>query len=166
MDRYKERLVKGRSGRDVAGFMIGGIALITIGLLITVLVHQAGLFIIPVGVVLIVMAVQRMSVEFEYLILNGDIEIAKIISKKSRKTVWEITAGDVQYAAPADSDTVKNDMERKSNLEVYDYTAGEDATGTCYAFLEQKDSKERMSILDLDEECISLLKETLKSKFR
>ena len=85
MEKYTERLVKGRVGNDAFLMMGGGVVLIIGGIVMTILLSTFGLFIVAVGIFVIVQATSRFHIEFEYLIMNGDVDIAKIISKKSRK---------------------------------------------------------------------------------
>ncbi|MCR4837448.1 MAG: DUF6106 family protein [Eubacterium sp.] len=164
MDKYKERLVKGRPGGEVFGIMAIGAVLIAAGVAVMLLVHALGFFLVPIGGVLIFQGIQHMNVEYEYLIVNGDIEISKIINKNSRKILREITAEDIQRVAPLSNDRVKNDLEVNTRRKVYDYT---DGTGGELYFVVFERAKEKDSayILDLDEECVQLLEDTLKRKF-
>ena len=164
MDKYKERLVKGKPGGEVFGIMAIGGVLIAGGIAVMILLHPLGFFLIPIGIVLIVQGMQHMNVEFEYLIVNGDIEISKIVNKNSRKILREITVEDIQRVAPLSNDRVKNDLEGNDRRKVYDYT---DGTGgpLYYVVFERSKDKEAAYILDLDEECVQLMAETLKRKF-
>ena len=164
MDKYKERLVKGRPGGEVFGSMAVGALLIAAGIAVMLLLHVLGFFLIPIGIVLVYQGVQHMNVEYEYLIVNGDIEISKIINKNSRKILREITKEDIQRVAPLSNDRVKNDLEVNTRRKVYDYT---DGTGgeLYFVVFERSKEKEAAYILDLDEESVQLLEETLKKKF-
>ena len=53
MDKYKERLVKGRPGGEVFAIMAIGAVLIAAGAAVMLLVHAAGFLLIPIGIVLI-----------------------------------------------------------------------------------------------------------------
>ncbi|MBR0146590.1 MAG: hypothetical protein IJM25_08035 [Eubacterium sp.] len=159
MDKYKERLVKGRPGKEVFGIMAAGVVLIAAAVAVMLLVHSLGFFLIPIGVVLIMQGVQHLHVEFEYLIVNGDIEIDRIVNKNSRKILREITVENIQRIAPLSNDRVKNDLEVNNRRKVIDYTEGADS-GMYYVVFERAGEKETAYILDLDEECLQLLEDT------
>lgn len=50
---------------------------------------------------------QNLNLEFEYLIVNDQITIDKIMGKARRKKAWEGTLGEVQVIAPLDSYMLK-----------------------------------------------------------
>ena len=164
MDKYKERLVKGRPGGEVFAIMAVGAVLIAAGAAVMLLVHAAGFLLIPIGIVLIYQGIQHMSVEYEYLIVNGDIEISRIINKNSRKILREITVEDIQRVAPLSNERVKNDLEVNNRRKVVDYTDGSHGE-LCFVVFERVKEQETAYILDLDEDCVELLAETLKRKF-
>ena len=166
MEKYSERLVKGRVGSDAFLIMGGGIALVIAGVALTMFVTSFGLFLVAAGVFIIVQATQRFHIEFEYLILNGDVDIAKIISKKSRKNLRSISAGDIQYMAPLSNEYAKNDLEIKNQLKIFDYTEKKPEADSYYVIFENKNGKESAYILDLDQKSLDIMKEALKTKYR
>ena len=166
MEKYSERLVKGRVGTDAFLMMGGGIILAAGGVAMTVLLTSFGLFFLAAGIFIIVQAVQRFDIEFEYLILNGDIDIAKIIAKKSRKNLRSISAEDIQYMAALSNEYARNDLDIKKQLKVYDYTEKRPDSDSYYVVFENKKGKEAAYILDLDQKSLDIMKEALKMKFR
>lgn len=76
---------------------------------------------------------QNLDLEFEYLIVNDQITIDKIMGKARRKKAWEGTLGEVQVIAPLDSYMLK-DYE-KPNMKVLDFgshTQGAKVYGMIY----------------------------------
>ena len=166
MEKYAERLVKGRVGSDA--FLIMGIggALMVAGIAITILLTSFGLFLVLIGGFICSQAVSRFKVEFEYLILDGDIDVAKIYAKKSRKNIRSISAEEIQYMAPMSNDRARNDLEVKRQLKIYDYTEKSSDTSNYYIVFENHNGKESAYILDLEGKSLDLMKEALKAKFR
>ncbi len=132
----------------------------------TVLLTSFGLFFLAGGIFIIVQAVQRFNVEYEYLILNGDIDIAKIISKKSRKNLRSISAENIQYMAALTNEYAKNDLDIKKQLKIFNYTDGTPDKDSYYVVFENKNGKEAAYILDLDQKSLDIMKDALKMKFR
>lgn len=62
---------------------------------------------------------QRMDVEYEYLFVNGDLDIDKIMHKARRKRVCSVNINDVEILAPADS----GDARQYQRAKTQDYTS-------------------------------------------
>ena len=166
MDKYSERLVKGRVGADAFLLMGIGVILSAGGIAVTLLFSSFGLFILLVGIFVIIQSTQRFHIEYEYLILNGDVDIAKIMSKKNRKNLNSISVDDIQYMAALSNEYAKNDLDIKKQMKVYNYTDLTPDEGSYYVIFENKNGKEAAYILDLDEKSLDIMKEALKAKFR
>ena len=167
MDRYTERLVKGRVGADAFLMIAAGAILVIGGVIMIIVLSTFGLFLIAGGIFIIVQATHRFHIEYEYLILNGDIDIAKIINKSSRKNLSSIRAEDIQYMASMKDDHAKNDLDIKKQLKIHDYTEMDPAKKEeYYVIFENCNGKEAAYILDLDEKSLDIMKEALKQKFR
>lgn len=50
---------------------------------------------IPLIVVLAIFLIKRLDVEYEYIVTNGNLEIARIVNKKRRKVVVNLTTEDI-----------------------------------------------------------------------
>jgi len=166
MEKYTERLVNGRVGSDAFLMMGGGAVLIVGGVAMTILLSTFGLFLVAAGIFVIVQATSRFHIEFEYLIMNGDVDIAKIISKKSRKDLCSIKEGDITSMASMKNDRARNDLEVKKQLKILDYTEKKPDADNYYVIFENKNGKEAAYILDLDEKSVEIMKDALKMKFR
>lgn len=81
-----------------------------------------GLFIIGaiVMIVIDVMLMKNSDVEYEYLYLNGDLDIDKVIAKQKRKHVYSLSVHDVIVIAPADSP----EMRPYQGVKTMDYSSG------------------------------------------
>ncbi len=170
MDRYTERLVQGHPGPEAkltlaAGILLclGAVGVAVYGIISGSMIALAGLPVLVLGIYVAFYSRQLFSVEFEYLITNGDIEVSKIIAKKSRKVVREIRAEDIKKMAPLAKDSVRNDVDRTDKKRVFDYTAGD--RGDYYVAYESLKGTECLYILDLEGESLQLMKDVLKSAF-
>ena len=72
MDRYTERLVKGRVGVDAFLMIAAGAILVIGGIIMIIVLSSFGLFLIAGGVFIIVQATHRFHIEYEYLGKYGD----------------------------------------------------------------------------------------------
>ncbi len=170
MDRYTERLVKGRPGSEARLTLGAGIflilaacGLVVTGILVKAIIAAVALPVLVLGIYVIIYSMQLFQVEFEYLITNGDIEVSKIIAKKRRKVVREVRAEDITKMSSLAKDQARNDLDRADRRKVYDYTSGEE--GEYYLVYEKVKGEECLYVLDLDEESVQLMKDILKSKY-
>lgn len=65
---------------------------------------------------------QSLNLEFEYLYVNGQLTIDKIMGRARRKQVWEGKLEEIQIIAPTDSYVLK-DYET-SNMKTLDFSSG------------------------------------------
>lgn len=122
-DLYSELLVKkDQTAKDVVT---------RYGLIIlTVLFAAAGLFVHPlllIGAVILGVAayfiIPRTDLEFEYLFVNGDMDIDMVMSKSKRKKVKSIKITEADLVAPLDSHRLDY-YNGNQKLKVLDYSSG------------------------------------------
>lgn len=113
MDFFNEWIVKKkRTAQDVMSVIITiMVALMFLyGILLQFMAAKLR-YLIPVEIALIVYLAYRiissMNVEFEYFVLNGDLDIDKVISKKRRKKLVRIKLRDVEYFAPFEDEHIR-----------------------------------------------------------
>lgn len=114
MDSVIEYLVeKDKEVKDIMGKTLLFIGILILCLASLYFLGSFGLF----GAALIVyfgLKVQdRFSVEYEYCILNADIDIDRIFGKKRRKRLLSIEGGSIDIVAPANSTEAKDAMNGK-----------------------------------------------------
>ena len=122
-DLYSELLVKkDRTAKDVA---------IKYGLItLTVLFAVAGLFIMPLLLVAALglgiacyFIVPKTDVEFEYLFVNGDMDIDMVMSKAKRKRVQSFKLSEADLVAPVNSHRMDY-YNGNQRMKVLDYSSG------------------------------------------
>ena len=122
-DLYSECLVKKESTPRDAAVQYGMIALI-------VLCAAAGLFLFPVfliGAVALGVAayfiIPGTDLEYEYLFVNGELDIDKIMAKSKRKKAKTVDLSEADIIAPLNSHRLDY-YNGNSQLKVYDYSSG------------------------------------------
>lgn len=122
-DFYTEQLVKKRTTmKDV--FIK---ALLVAFAIVSVFV----IFIFPVAIVFpvfviaaVVFLIRRLDVEYEYLYVNGDLDIDKIMHKAKRKRVYSANVSSMELLAPEGA----GELGQYRNARIVDYSSGmEDA---------------------------------------
>lgn len=164
MDRYNERLVYGKTeGKTYLKlFLVSLLMLASFFLMLTV--SSFFLFMVVLSIFLLFNTMDWTRLEYEYTLTNGDIQIAKIAAAKKRKEVMTINLSDMKSLESLKSDKVKNDISRAVDYDIFDFT--EQVKGEeYYALYAKTTKKDRIVILDLDENCLEHLKLFMKSKF-
>lgn len=119
MDTFYEQIVKMRLNGKAKGMIA---AIIVIDILVLAGLLYFSLLVAPTFAFLIIVAViygsykliSMLSVEFEYIFTNGDLDIDKITAKSSRKRMVSIKCGEVikfgEYKGQPAPGSVKNTL--------------------------------------------------------
>ena len=76
--------------------VVASAALMVVGLAIwTFIAGWVGPSILIIGIALTIITATRQELEYEYIFVNGDCEISKIVKRSSRKKVYEFEAGNI-----------------------------------------------------------------------
>lgn len=123
-DFYTEQIVKCQPSAKTMAIKVGLICL-------TVLAAIMGLFLIPqvliVCIALIVVDIffiPRLNVEYEYLYVNGDLDIDIIWNKQRRKNKYSMNINDLEVLAKAEASEVRNVQVDKT----YDFSSRKTST--------------------------------------
>lgn len=118
-DFYTEQMVKKQTNmKDIAIKAV--LVAVTIVSFLVLLMFPFGIIAPVVMIVLDVIMFQRLNVEYEYLFVNGDLDIDKIMNKARRKKVFSMNVADMEVLAPADS----AELRQYQNARTYDFTSG------------------------------------------
>lgn len=118
-DYYTEQLVKQKT---TASTVLAKTVLIAVTAASFGLVYLIPFAIIaPVIMILIdIVCFKRMDLEFEYLYVNGDLDIDKIMAKQKRKKVFETNVKNIEVLAPKGS----IELQQYQNVKAHDYSSG------------------------------------------
>ena len=128
-DKYNERLVTSKAGASpyiqvmlaVFVMIIGAAMVVFVNLFQDVSFALLGILLFGFGIFWIVKALKQRNTEYEFIITDGDIEVAKIINKANRKQIMFLPETEITIMDNADSDYVKNQMEVNSKLKIKEY---------------------------------------------
>lgn len=122
-DYYTEQLVKQKTKMSSIVAKAALIAGTAVSIFIAFMFPLA--MILPVVMIVVdVMLFKRFDLEFEYLYVNGDLDIDKIMAKQKRKRVFETNVRDLEVIAPTGS----VELQQYQRTKTYDFSSGrEDA---------------------------------------
>ena len=153
-DLYKEILIKKRATGTDTLKKAGLIAL-------TALLALGGLFIHPLLLIAAVAAgaltwfiVTGLDLEYEYLYVNGDLDIDKIMNKQRRKRAASYTVETMELIAPTGSHELDQYSQRAA---LKDFTSG-DPDAKSYTAVYAGEGGLQMVKLELDDEVIADLR--------
>ncbi|MBO4864307.1 MAG: hypothetical protein J5517_08065 [Eubacterium sp.] len=162
MDRYDERIIKGKPA-PVSFLLIALAVLLTIvGLVLFLVSPMLSCMVVFAGVAWIIFAKDGLDIEYEYILTNGDVEVAKILSKKRRKTMKEIESSSVTKIDYASSEYVKNDISLgKAKVRKY---VGKEEEGKLIAIYTGDADHQTITLIDANDKMIDHLKAVYKVK--
>ena len=161
-DLYSEYLVKKKpTALD---------AVIKYGLIIlTVLAALAGLFVSPVILVLAVilgvvsyLVIPKTDIEYEYLFVNGELDIDMVMAKTKRKKVNTFDLREADLIAPVNSQRMAY-YNNNSKLKILDYSSG-DESHRRFAVIIGADGDTCKVILEPDDTMAQAIKNSAPSK--
>ena len=124
-DFYTEQLVKKQKASSTT--------LIKAILIILTVLSVVLIFMIPFGIIgpvimiaLDVFLFRSMDVEYEYLFVNGSLDIDKIMAKQKRKRVFEMNVRDMEVLAPTGS----IELQQYQRTKTYDFSSGVEGART------------------------------------
>ena len=161
-DGYVELLVK--KEQTMKDKLIKAVAL-----LVVILMAAAGLFVshmlLFVAAILGVAAyflLPNLDLEFEYLYVNGELDIDRIASKTRRKRVKSLDLSKMEIMAPVKSSRMEHQNHNK-NLKVYDYSSG-NQTHKIYAIILPTDREVCKILIEPDEKLIKSIEKNCPRK--
>ncbi len=165
MDRYNERLVKARTATSSILFLSMAIAFTGASLVFVLLSPPLGVLMVAIGIALIVYLKDGLSMEYEFILTNGDIDVSKIIAKKRRKNIKSIEASAIKRIADANDERVANDLSLGTHkVKKYLGKSQEETGGRPIAVYVGEEENQVIYVLDLDDKCIEHLNQVLKTK--
>ena len=118
-DFYTEQLIKKQTDTKDTLKKVGLIAVTVLSVFLA--------FITPVGIILPiiliivdVLVIQSLNVEYEYVFVNGDLDIDKIMNKSRRKRMFSVDADQMELLAPVGA----VELMQYKKVRTYDYTSG------------------------------------------
>ena len=118
-DFYTEQLVKKRPDMKYLAIKVG-LILITVIAFLIVLVFPIGIILPILAIVLDVIMFRRLNVEYEYLYVNGDLDVDKIMSRAKRKRMFSMNVSEMELLAPA----AAPELRQYQNARTLDFSSG------------------------------------------
>lgn len=135
-DYYTEHLVKRKTTGGTVLKKAGLIALTILTILLQTRIPFAMLLTIGM-LVLDVFMFRGMDLEYEYLYVNGDLDIDKIMAKSKRKRIFSTNVGELELLAPTGSSELRLIQVKKT----YNYSTMVPGNKTYELIVNQKGQK-------------------------
>jgi hypothetical protein len=152
-DMYREILVKKEKSTGTALLKGGLIAL-------AVLCIVAGILLIPIllvvgivfAMVLYFLILPRLDVEYEYLYVNGELDIDVIYSRQKRKKAATYDMNELELLAPSNSHALDSFVNNR-NAKIKDFTSGKADVKSYMLVMNQEKGRELVKV-ELDDPII------------
>ena len=148
-DLYREILIQRKTplvNKLLKGLLFGITAIcIAAGLLFLPLLLPVGLLL---GIVFWFLVIPKLEVEYEYLYVNGSLDIDAIYSRQKRKRVAEYEMSELELLAPTGSHALDSYVNQKSKYR--DFSSGDPEAKT-YTLVYNKDRERELVKVELDD---------------
>lgn len=151
-DLYREIMVKQKTKASQQLIKVALIGLTVLGVVVGI-VFWPGLIVALAAGIASYFIVPKMNVEFEYLYVNGDLDIDAIYSRQKRKRVAEYHVEELELLAPENShalDCFKN----KKEIKVRDFSSREQ-NAKVYIMIVNKEKGQELVKVELDDTVIN-----------
>jgi hypothetical protein len=153
-DMYREILVK--KERSTGTTVLKGVLIA-----LTVLCIAAGILLMPlfllIGIVLALLLyfliLPRMDMEYEYLYVNGELDIDVIYSRQKRKKAATYDINEMELLAPSNSHALDNFLHEK-DAKVRDFTSGKPDARSYTLVMNQPKGRELVKV-EIDDPIIA-----------
>lgn len=102
-DFYTEQLIKRQTGTKELMIKVALIALAVVSVF-TVFFIPFGIIVPIIVIALVWFLILRLDVEYEYLYVNGDLDVDKIMHRSKRKRVFSANIDEIELLAPEGSE--------------------------------------------------------------
>lgn len=168
-DGYAEHIVKSKTPAGVmAGMVIGAILIVAgVAAFFVPLLTTIGLLAIIIGGVIFGLFISRKETEYEYIMVNEDIDIARIVAKKSRKKMCSFSNTDVKFIAKSGSIYLDNELQQDSSIRTRNYTSKDSRyEDGVYVFVLNRNGKTEFVKLELSDKTIDHVNNFFRGKYK
>ena len=168
-DGYAEHIVKSKTPAGVMAGIVAGAVLIVAGVVafFVPVLTTIGLLVVIIGGVIFGVFMSRKETEYEYIMVNEDIDIARIIAKKSRKKMCSFSNNDVKFIAKTGSIYLDNELQQDSSIRTRDFTSKDSRYEEgVYVFVLNKDGRTEFVKLELSDKTIDHVNNFFKGKYK
>lgn len=138
-DFYTEQLVKRKTpAKDIA--LKGILILVTVFAFMLVFFIPIAIIAPVIMICLDVFLFRNMDLEYEYLFVNGNLDIDKIMAKSKRKRAFEMTVNDLEVLAPSGAP----ELRQYQSLKAQNYGSCTAEAETYEMIVTQNGSKKRI----------------------
>ena len=161
MDNYVEQIVPSKAKGALLIPVVLTYVLLFVGMgLMFFGLAQLGLPLLVIDIVVFFISTHNLKIEYEYIFTNGDLDVARIRNKASRKAVFSFEQGEVQRILSYQGEKFQNEKSL-GRVKIKDFTSmREKRADEWYAFF----VKDAVVLLELNEKTLEHVKTVFKGK--
>ena len=155
-DAYAEWLVKRKTPAINHVLKVAIIVVLVFSILLAMM-NLAGIILMTVVGIAAYFVIPQLNLEFEYLVVNDQITIDKVMGRSKRKKAWEGNLEQIQVIAPVDAYQVK-DYDRVQGLKVLDFTSHQPGARV-YGIIHQDGSSTTKVLFEPNDKILNVLRQ-------
>jgi hypothetical protein len=166
-DGYVEHLVETKTPAGIVCGIVLGVVLILAGALVFPLTATLGFLIVVVGFIVFYFFLGRRGTEYEYIMVNDEVDIAKIVAKQKRKKAFSFSNSDVSFIAKSGSIYLDNEVQKNGSVKTLDFTSKKaDNKDNMYVFVINVKGKPQFVKLELSDKVLDHVNNFFKGKYK
>lgn len=167
MEGYAENVVQKKLNAKDRMPVVASVVVAVIGFSVwSLYAGWVGPTILIIGIALVIYTATRQELEHEYIFVNDDCEVFKIIKRESRKQIYHFQTGSVQRVMPYQSVRFENERQANPAMVMRDFTSGYSETkDNWYVFLNNDKNRTEAVVLELNDRCAEHVKLFYKDKY-
>ncbi|MCL1806397.1 MAG: DUF6106 family protein [Oscillospiraceae bacterium] len=108
---------------------------------------------------------RRLNLEFEYIVTNGEMDVDRIMGRRTRKRMFTVDCRNFDILAPYKPE-YKNEYESQTISNVVDVSSHTEAPGRWFALYNAKDGKRTLLIFEPSEKMLEAFRKYIRSKIK
>jgi hypothetical protein len=108
---------------------------------------------------------RRLNLEYEYIVTNGEMDVDKIMGRRSRKRLLTVDCRNFDILAPY-SPEFRAEYESQTIAATVDVSSHPEAPGRWFAVFHAKDGKRTLLIFEPNEKMLDAFRKYIRSKIK
>lgn len=163
-DSYSEDIVVGKRSFLLKLAMIAAVIIAGLSIALCLFIRIIGYVVAILGIGIIILIFSKKNLEYEYIITNGDMDVAAIYNKSTRKKKLSFGLSEINMIVPTGSPRVDGLITQKKIKKIYDFSSATTKDNSYDLVIERGGNKEIVRVT-LSDKSLDIYKSGAKNIF-
>lgn len=163
-DSYSEDLVVGKRSFMLKAAMVAAVIIAGLSIVLCLFIRIIGYVVAILGIGIIILIFSKKNLEYEYIITNGDMDVAAIYNKSTRKKKLSFVLSEINMIVPTGSPRIDGLITQKKIKKIYDFSSAVTKDNSYDIVIERGGNKEIVRVT-LSNKSLDIYKSGAKNIF-